>query len=672
MKILAPAGNFECLKSAVYNGADEVYLGINDFNARNNIDGFTLDNLEEAVDFSHIFGVKVHLAINILFNDNELLSAVNTIIKAYNMGVDAFIIQDLGLAHLIHTLFPEIELHASTQMGLHNLEGIKALERFGFKRIVLARETPIAEIKRIKENANVELEYFVQGALCVAFSGNCYLSSYLFNASGNRGKCKQLCRLPYTLQKDGKKLANGYLLSAKDFNMLNRLPELKNAGVDAIKIEGRARRPFYVATTTKAYKDALNDRKVSVDDINLAFNREFTPGYFDGNGNIISKFNNHIGIKVGKIEKINFGNKFNEVFFTSNRTLTPKSTFKTFRDYHEQNTLTAYDLVKLSKGKYRLTTTQRLTVGDDVHLILDADAEEKSLSLTKRKEIVVNIDAKQFKPITASFSFEGIKHLVKGEVLEPSQKQPLTLDEINSNFNKSDLFQIKVNINSLENVFITKQKLNEFRRNVCDAIFSAITKTYKHNLDELNNSIYSSLTKYKIKKFTNFKIIENVNEELNSQNIIYSPEVYNKNDIIKFINRCNKLNLRPYLDTPNFALKEDISLLKDIIEQTKIGIIANNYYALDFNTEIIIGAGLNVYNTYTAKIYDLPIITAESNISSRINFPYMTLRHCPMKSHLGANCSQCPYKEGYKYIMQNGKVLNLKRKKLSTCIFYLT
>ena len=204
MKILSPAGNIDCLKTAIYNGADEVYLGINDYNARNNIDGFTIATLKEGVDFAHVHGVKVLLAINILFSDKEIQSALDTIIDAYNIGVDAFIIQDLGLADLVHRHFPEIELHASTQMGLHNLEGVLAVEKYGFKRVVLARETPLDEIRRIKANSNVEIEYFAQGALCVSFSGNCYMSSYMHNASGNRGKCKQLCRLPYTLEKDGK------------------------------------------------------------------------------------------------------------------------------------------------------------------------------------------------------------------------------------------------------------------------------------------------------------------------------------------------------------------------------------------------------------------------------------------------------------------------------------
>ena len=254
MKILAPVGNFESLKVAVYYGADEVYLGVNNFNARNNISGFDLGNLKEVVDFAHVYGVKVNLAINILFKNSEMQEALDIVVEAYNWGVDSFIIQDLGLISLINKYYPEIEIHASTQMGLHNFEGIKWLERFGFKRIVLARETPLFEIERIHNRSDVELEYFVHGALCVSFSGNCYLSSYMCDASGNRGRCKQLCRLPYTLLKDGKIVKNGYLLSAKDIAMQTSLKDLNKAGINVLKIEGRARRAGYVAIVVSEYR----------------------------------------------------------------------------------------------------------------------------------------------------------------------------------------------------------------------------------------------------------------------------------------------------------------------------------------------------------------------------------------------------------------------------------
>ena len=667
MKILSPVGNFESLKMAVYNSADEVYLGINNFNARNNIDGFDLESLKDAVLFAHSYGVKVNLAINILFDDYELQSALDTIIDAYNLGVDSFIIQDIGLASIIHKNFPEIEIHASTQMGIHNLEGVQAIEQFGFKRVVLARETPLDEIKRIRQNTNIEIEYFAQGALCVSFSGNCYLSSYLCNASGNRGKCKQLCRLPYTLQYNGKNIKTGHLLSAKDFNMIERLNDLKNAGVDVIKIEGRARRPYYVAVATREYYNALHNKITNPNNLKLAFNREYTAGYFDGNGKIISDYFSHIGVQIGTIYKINNGKKFNEVFFSSNRELSPKSTFKFFSQKTENNVLTAFDLTKISEGKYKLTTTQKLTVGDSVHLITDAKSEEETLCKTKKIDLRLSVSAEEFQPIKANVYLNNTVLEVFGDTLEPATNHPLTTNEIISNFKRSDIFNAEVTVSKLDKVFMTSKMLNTFRRKVFDKVFKQLTNTNRKKLEKINIT-----TNLPVKKFTDFQIVENLSEDFNKLNIIYSPEIYDKKQVELFITKCRKENKIAFLDTPNFALKADIEFIKQILIETNISIIANNYYTLSLTNNLVVGAGLNIYNTISANIFNAPILTAESDIAERIDYPYMTLRHCPMKSHLNATCSNCPYKTGYTYKMDNGKVLKLKRKKLSSCTFYLT
>ena len=662
MKILSPAGNFESLKMAIYNGADEVYLGINNFNARNNIDGFSLESLEQAVDFAHVFDVKVNLAINILFRDDELQDALDTVVKSYNLGVDCFIIQDLGLVSLINKNYPEIEIHASTQMAIHNLEGVKAIEKYGIKRVVLARETPLDEIKRIKENSNVEIEYFAQGALCVSFSGNCYLSSYLCSASGNRGKCKQLCRLPYSFEFNGSVLKQGYLLSAKDFNMINRLEDLKKAGVDVLKIEGRARRPFYVAMATREYYNALNGKDVKEDNLKLAFNREYTAGYFDGNGDIISNYHNHIGVEIGRVEKVNVGKKFNEIFFSSNRVLYPKSTFKIFKGNEEKNTITAFDLVEVSKNKYKMTTTQKVFVGDVVRLILDSNLEEEILSHIKKKKITIKIFAKKGENIKAVF--KDIE--VVGEVLQEAKSRPLTKDDIISNFKKSDLFDVDLDFEVLDEVFIPIKFLNEFRRNVFDVIYNSIAKKRKKNLKNIKIN-----SKLNILPLKDFEIIDNLSNSTISKNVIYSPEVYNFEEIKLFKEKCEGKKQIPYLDLPNYATKKDIEYLKTLVEKLNIKVVANNYYALSVFDDCVIGAGLNVYNSVTADIFNLPFITAESDLGERIDYPYMTFRHCPMKSHLKAGCDKCPYRDGYVYRMDNGKVLKLKRKKISTCTFYL-
>ena len=669
MKILSPAGTFESLKMAVYNGADEVYLGINDFNARNNIDGFNLENLENAVDFAHVFGVKVCLAINILFTNEEIERALDTVLKAYSFGVDYFIVQDLGLINLLHDNYPEIQLHASTQMGIHNLEGVKYIEKFGVKRVVLARETPLSEIKRIRDNSNIEIEYFVQGALCVSFSGNCYLSSYLLNESGNRGRCKQLCRQHYTLKHNDRKLKSGYLLSAKDFNMSKRLHELKNAGVDVIKIEGRARRPSYVGMVTKEYFNALHKNSINQQNISLAFNREFTAGYFDGNSNVISKFNNHIGIEVGKVEKVKVGKKFNEILISSCIELSPKSTFKFFDKDIEKNTLTAYDLTKISNGKYMITTTQIVNAGNTVRMIIDEKMENEIFKTLKKRDLEISISAKVNQSISATVNIDGESVVIKGDILLPSDNRPLTKAELEENFIKSEFFSPKLCVKDLESVFIAKSRLNEFRRKVYSEIYNIIVQKSKKVVEKKSARILSNAA---FKPLTDFEIVDCNYESATRKNVIYSPETYDLKDVQNFISVCEKTGKTPILDTPNFALKEDIELIKRIVNETGIKIVANNYYALELGVEIIVGAGLNVYNEITASVFDKEFLVAESSVVDKVDFPYMTLRHCPIKEHVGGNCDKCKYDKNYFYVMDNGKALKLKRKKLTTCTFYLT
>lgn len=665
MKILSPAGNMESLKAAVYNGADEVYLGVNEFNARNNIDGFSMQTLKDAVDFAHVYGVKVCLAVNILFSGFEVEKALELIVSAYNVGVDAFIIQDLGLISIIHKNYPFMEIHASTQMGIHNLEGVKFLENYGIKRVVLSRETPLSEIKRIRQNSSVEIEYFVHGALCVSFSGNCYMSSYFFDASGNRGRCKQLCRLPFTLIKEGKRVKTGHLLSAKDFNMIKRLKDLAHAGVDVLKIEGRARRPFYVATATKEYYNALNSKPYSQDNLSLAFNRGYTEGYFNGNDNLISKLNNHVGIEIGVVERVNKGKTFNEVFFTSSRPLCAKSTFKFFVAGKEKCTVSAFDLTKTSSGKYRLTTTAEVPNNSTVNIIVDYDIERQVLEKTTKRKVPVKMVFKKGMPMLLEFTVFDKTYTVTGDVLEGAKKQPLTQEEIIQNFRKSEDFDCEIVSIDLQKVFAPKQQLNNFRRNVLDAIYSAITEKYKKSV---------SVVKIKSacgKSFTEYQFVTDIDQAFTQKNIIYSPEEYTLYNVQKFCDKCISLKKTPYLDTPNFALESDIILLKEIIEKTKIGVVANNYYALSFDTKKVIGGGLNVYNAYSAESLGFPVITAESDLYSKQKFAYMTLRHCPIKEHVGGDCNNCKYSDGYVYAIDDGRKMKLKRKKISTCTFYL-
>lgn len=664
MKLLSPAGDFESLKMAVYYGADEVYLGVKDFNARN-IEGFNLESLKQAIDFAHIYGVKVHLTVNILFSDDELQSALNLIVDAYNLGVDAFIIQDIGLASLVHKFFPEIEMHASTQMGIHNLEGAKVAKEIGFKRIVLARETPLSEIKRIKDNLDIEIEYFAHGALCVCFSGNCYLSSKLLGASGNRGKCKQLCRLPFSLMKDNKKLKTGFLLSAKDFNMLGRLKELEDAGVCSIKIEGRARRPFYVAAATSAYRSALDGKSYDEKSLLLAFNRDFTEGYFNGNSNIISKFNNHIGIFVGKIKNVKYGKNFNEFTFSSTEKISKKSVIKLFKDGTEFSTISLFDLQEISPLLYHATTTQKVETGLEVRLISNFDMETETVSKIRKLDVSLSIKAIEGMPIKAKVNYKNINFELEGETCLKAQNQPLSKSEIETCFSKNEFFIPQINFET-DNAFLTKKQLNEFRRNVYENLIENLTTIIHKKIEKIELKINKN-----IKKFNNFQIIDNISNNFNEKNIIFSPEVYSINEINKFKEKCDKENKNAFLLLPNFATEKDIILLEEIVSKTKVGAIATNLYALLLKTNLVAGGELNIYNSVSANLLNIPVLSAENNLSTKVEVPFMTLKHCPMKEHFGAKCSACPYADGFKYVMQNGKTFSLKRKKLSSCTFYL-
>ena len=283
MELLAPAGSMEALRAAVCNGADAVYLGADTFNARMNARNFSAADLQEAVVYCHVRGVKVHLTLNTLVLDREMPRAAELIRMAASCGVDAFIVQDLGMVSLCRQLAPDVPIHASTQMSIHSLEGVLEAAALGCSRVVLARELPAEEIAHICKKSPVEIEVFVHGALCMCYSGQCYLSSVIGRRSGNRGQCAQPCRLPYGY---GRFESTRYPLSLKDNCLAGELDELRRMGVASIKIEGRMKRPEYVAIVTRAYRTVLNGSKLTqadLQELETAFSRQgFTDGYFKG------------------------------------------------------------------------------------------------------------------------------------------------------------------------------------------------------------------------------------------------------------------------------------------------------------------------------------------------------------------------------------------------------
>ncbi|WP_408956378.1 DUF3656 domain-containing protein [Natroniella sp. ANB-PHB2] len=328
-ELLSPVGNQESLLAAINNGCDAIYLGGKAFNARQRADNFDLKELKEAIEYAHLRTVKVYLTVNTLYKDDELKNVIKFIEQIYKFGIDAIIVQDLGLARLVSQTLPKLELHASTQLTVHNLKGVKYLESLGFSRVVLARELTLTEIEEIIQNTKLEVETFIHGALCISYSGQCLLSSIIGGRSGNRGLCAQPCRLPYTvvdLETEeilNNKFSKQHLLSPKDINTLELVPDLIEAGISSFKIEGRMKRPEYVAVVTEKYRNYIDQYfnqqgRFEVNDqdqeeIKQLFNRDgFIPGYYLGKDNldlISYQRPKNWGIKVGKVVDYNQQNK---------------------------------------------------------------------------------------------------------------------------------------------------------------------------------------------------------------------------------------------------------------------------------------------------------------------------------------------------------------------------
>lgn len=320
IELLAPVGNHEALVAAVESGADAIYLAGKAFGARAFAPNFSDEDLAEGVRFAHLHGVLVHVTVNTLVDNSEVPALIRYLRYLYKIGVDAMIVQDMGVADIAHQIVPFMPLHGSTQMTVHNLAGVQFLADRGFQRVVLSRELSLSEIQYICKNTNIEVETFIHGALCICYSGQCLMSSLIGGRSGNRGRCAQPCRLPYTLvdHTGGNALLKAdcgeYLLSPRDLNTLELLPELINAGVTSFKIEGRMKRPEYVAVVVDTYRRAIdsflaNQKEYVVDkqdnkELAQIFNRDFTTAYLQkkqGRYMMSDRRPNNRGVRIGRI-----------------------------------------------------------------------------------------------------------------------------------------------------------------------------------------------------------------------------------------------------------------------------------------------------------------------------------------------------------------------------------
>ncbi|MGL5347673.1 MAG: DUF3656 domain-containing U32 family peptidase [Peptostreptococcaceae bacterium] len=520
VELLAPVGSFEALKAAVQNGANAVYLGGKDFSARASANNFDREELKEAVRYAHIRGVQVFVTANTLIKQNEIYDFVEYVKFLYDIDVDAIILQDIGMARLIKKELPDFEIHASTQMVAHSLEDVRYLESVGFDRVVLAREVNIEEIKYICDNSKVDIEVFVHGALCVCYSGQCLMSSMIGNRSGNRGRCAQPCRQKYELidVHTGEVInSNGdYLLSPRDLNTIEEIDKLIDAGINSLKIEGRMKRPEYVATVIGSYRQAMDEylstNKVNVSDETISdlytiFNRKFTKGLLMGEvGKDVmnSEIPNNQGLYIGKVLDHNKRTKRLKIML--------------------ENTLKKGDGINLGGG-----TIGRIIKNGDIHTIghkgelieLDFVGEAKrgqivfktsdsdlmdrvQATFKQEKELVknnidANITIKLGKnPILTLSDDKGNKATIQGDkIVEEAMKVALSEEKIEQQMQK--LGNTPYVLNTLEvdlddNVSLPISILNQMRRDCIEL------------LDEQRVKIQNRKYKNKIVKYNPIKV----------------------------------------------------------------------------------------------------------------------------------------------------------------------
>ena len=663
VELLSPVGDFECLKAAVQNGANSVYFGADIFSARAFATNFDDETLEKVIEYAKIRGVKTNLTLNTLIKNNELESALNLAKKAYKFGIDAIIVQDLGLAMKLIKTFPDLPVHASTQMTVHNLNGALELQDLGFKRIVLSRELSVNDIDFICKNTDVEIETFIHGALCISYSGQCLFSSMIGGRSGNRGKCAGPCRLPFELLENDKKINSGYLLSTRDLCGLDYIPKLIESGVKCFKIEGRMKNPEYVATVTRIYRKYIdlaysneeyiideNDRK----ELLQVFNRGMSSsGHLSNSGNkdlVYKEKPNNMGLYLGKIQKYN--EKKGLITIKLNEPIKIGDTISV--DY-EQGSYTVSELMNCNNKNITETNVGdtviigrmkgNIKLGNNVYKMSSkelSDLAKSSYSKEYRKVALnCNISIKEGKPIVVSVSSSSNIELYKDLFINyvsdliplEAKNRPLSEETIISQFSKtaSTPFEFKhFNIDLDNGLFIPKLSLlNDLRRKVLSLVEDYALQKIKRN-DSIENNLISNCQYEDIKD----SLDSNANSKnfdisllLNILNIDYdysklSDKIKNVYIPLKYFTNRNFADILHILDSkfniyiymPTIIKSNYKNLLLSNIESTlqnyKIQgfVISNicNFKLLESlskefnkNFEIITNYTFNVYNNYT-------------------------------------------------------------------------
>ena len=599
IELLAPAGNMENLKAAVMAGCDAVYLGGSHFGARAFSKNFNNDEIIEAINYCHLYGVRVYVTVNTLIYENEVDSFLEYIEFLHRNNVDAVIIQDFGMFDLVRKTFPNLEIHASTQMHIHNLDGTQLMEKLGMRRVVLARETSIDDIKYIKKNSNIELEIFIHGALCISYSGQCLMSSLIGGRSGNRGACAGSCRLKYdVIDEDGNKLNKGkYPLSTKDLNGLEYIGELIDAGVASLKIEGRMKSFEYVFMVVSLYRKAIDSYYengfVKIDEFEIKklmkiFNRNFTKGFLfnTDNNDLINGYRpNHMGVPVGKI--VDYKNGIAKIKLSDNvsigsglRVIGKKNDVGiNVNDFYIGNRL----VKKAGYGDIiSIKVNSDVSIGDLVVVTMDKEISDNINNTVNDCLRKVLINGKFYARVGDVVSLvidDGINSVsVNGNIVLKSINRPVDRDMINEKLNKLGDTVYKFNeleIDMDDDIFIPLKDINELRREAINKLNEL--RLYKTDFKKCEYSI--EIPDYKkerllcclVSKNTKYKDVDK------NYDLVYCED--SVNDFIKKIPRV----IDNYKDTDGLVMVGEIGAfnkLRDVDTDFSLNVV--NSYTVAF------------------------------------------------------------------------------------------
>lgn len=672
-ELLAPAGNAESFYAALNGGANAVYLGLDLFSARKSAENFTKENLPFYITYAHILGVKVYVALNTLVGDKELDEFLSYAEFCNDCGVDALIVQDLFLGKYLHERFPDIELHLSTQAGVNNVYGARLTKDYGFCRVVLARETPIAEIEKITKI--IETEVFIQGALCTAFSGQCYLSSFAGNNSGNRGLCKQPCRKLYTLKND-KIEKRGYDISLSDLSVNAKVFDLLNAGVTSLKIEGRMRKPSYVYYATSFYNQLLQGKSPSISPLTRSFNRgNYTTGLsFGQDKNFISdKVQSHVGEVIGTVPSVDK----NFLKIKSAHTFSVGDSGKILRCGEEVGNY-------VIDSNYRVKYQGAVKVNDTVTITCDVKLEKDYLKNKKSKAI--SLLSRFFSGEKAIITVLNGDETLKVEsdfLLEKALTHPLKKEEIEDNLSKCGDFPFSPNVTvETDGVFVAKSQLNALRRKVYDAIIAKWFSIKPRRKFAVNMP-------YPPTSLQNDELLiidcdfEDIKDYCFNISVLAPTDYNDQKTFDKFFITLKNNPCKKYLYLPPILNTADNRLIEPLLQKFD-GIYVDGYYGIElakiYNKPCILGSGTNVYNSlsYSEAIKNCKdlVLSKELTLSAAktLNGYYysagalkvMDLGYCPF----GKTCNNCKG-EDYSNLSDGEREYVLRRVKLSQCRFEL-